>query len=79
LEAALPVYSGQTLHATADGYGLLWTGFGVGAFAGVLILTKLSHRWRPSVALPMISVFWPRSPSRFSDHRLQRLSKSNGF
>jgi MFS family permease len=32
LEAALPVYSGQTLHANADGYGLLWTGFGVGAF-----------------------------------------------
>ena len=30
LEAALPVYSGQTLHANADGYGLLWTGFGMG-------------------------------------------------
>jgi len=37
LEAALPVYSSQTLHANADGYGLLWTGFGAGAFAGVLI------------------------------------------
>ena len=34
LEAALPVYISQTLHANADGYGLLWTGFGVGAFAG---------------------------------------------
>jgi len=58
LEAALPVYSGQTLHANADGYGLLWTGFGMGAFAGVLTLTKLSQRWRPSIALPMIAVFW---------------------
>jgi MFS family permease len=58
LEAALPVYTGQTLHANADGYGLLWTGFGVGAFAGVLTLTKLSHRWRPSIALPMIAVLW---------------------
>ena len=27
LEVALPVYSVQTLHANADGYGLLWTGF----------------------------------------------------
>ena len=52
LEAALPVYSSQTLHANASGYGLLWTGFGVGAFAGVLTLTKLSHRWRPNIALP---------------------------
>src|SRR5215831_16028179 len=58
LEAALPVYSSQTLGANADGYGLLWTGFGVGAFAGVLMLTKLSHRWRPSIALPMIAVLW---------------------
>jgi predicted MFS family arabinose efflux permease len=58
LEAALPAYSRQTLHANADGYGLLWTGFGVGAFAGVLTLTKLSHRLRPSIALPMIAVLW---------------------
>jgi MFS family permease len=58
LEAALPVYSRQTLHATAGDYGLLWSGFGAGAFAGVLTLTKLSHRWRPSIALPMIAVLW---------------------
>jgi predicted MFS family arabinose efflux permease len=58
LEAALPVYSGQTLHANAGGYGLLWTGFGMGAFAGVLTLTRLSHRWRPGIALPMIAVLW---------------------
>src|SRR5262249_48270003 len=58
LEAALPVYSERALHANADGYGLLWTGFGVGAFAGVLILTKLSPRWQPSVVLPVIAVLW---------------------
>ncbi len=58
LEAALPVYSSRALHANADGYGLLWTGFGVGAFVGVLTLTRLSRRWRPSIALPMIAVLW---------------------
>src|SRR6202046_1566318 len=58
LEAALPVYSRQTLHANAEGYGLLWTGFGMGAFAGVLTLTKLSRRWRPGIALPTIAVLW---------------------
>jgi len=58
LEAALPIYSSQTLHAGAGGYGLLWTGFGVGAFAGVLTLTRLSRRWRPGLALPMIAVLW---------------------
>ena len=58
LEAALPVYSIQALHANAGGYGLLWTGFGVGAFAGVLTLTRLSRRWRPSVTLPLIAVLW---------------------
>jgi MFS family permease len=58
LEAALPVYGRQTLHASAGGYGLLWTGFGIGAFAGVLILTRLSHRWWPGIALPMIAVLW---------------------
>jgi MFS family permease len=58
LEAALPVYSGQALRANASAYGLLWTGFGVGAFAGVLTLTRLARRWRPSIALPLIAVLW---------------------
>jgi len=58
LEAALPVYSGQTLSANAGGYGLLWTGFGIGAFAGVVTLTRISSRWRPSIVLPLIAVLW---------------------
>jgi hypothetical protein len=59
LLALLPVYSGQTLHTYADGYGLLWTGFGIGAFAAVLTLTKLSYRWRrPSLVVPIIAVLW---------------------
>lgn len=58
LEAALPVYAKQSLHADAGGYGLLWTGFGVGAFAGVLILTRLARSWRPGIALPLIAVLW---------------------
>lgn len=56
LEAALPVYSSRTLHTNADGYGLLWTGFGIGAFLGVIMLTRLSTRWRPSIALPLIAI-----------------------
>jgi MFS family permease len=58
LEAALPIYAKQTLRAGASGYGLLWTSFGTGAFAGVLMLTRLSRRWRPSIALPAIAVLW---------------------
>jgi predicted MFS family arabinose efflux permease len=58
LEAALPLYASQSLHVHADGFGLLWTGFGVGAFAGVLALARFSTGWRPSVALPMIAVVW---------------------
>jgi predicted MFS family arabinose efflux permease len=58
LEVALPVYSSQTLHANASGYGLLWTGFGIGAFLGVMTLTRLARRWRPSIALPLIAVLW---------------------
>jgi MFS family permease len=58
LEAALPVYSSQTLHANAEGFGLLWTGFGIGAFLGVITLTRLSTHWRPSIALPLIAVLW---------------------
>ena len=54
----MPVYSSQTLHANANGYGLLWTGFGIGAFLGVMTLTRLSTRWRPSIALPLVAVFW---------------------
>lgn len=58
LEAALPVYSSRTLHASAGGYGLLWTGFGIGAFLGVIVLTRLATRWRPSITLPLIAVLW---------------------
>lgn len=31
---------------------------GTAAAVGVLALTRLSHRWRPSIALPMIAVLW---------------------
>lgn len=58
LEAALPVYSSQTLHANAASYGLLWTGFGIGAFLGIITLTRFSTRWRPSITLPLIAVLW---------------------
>ena len=69
LEAALPVYSSQALKASAGGYGLLWTGFGVGAFAGVLTLTRLSHRWRPS------AINWSRTSAKNSSSRITRALK----
>jgi hypothetical protein len=37
---------------------MLIHGLGLGAFADVVTLTKLSHRWRPSIALPLIAVLW---------------------
>ena len=47
-----------TLHTGAAGYGVLWSGFGVGALAGVLFLTRFMARWRPGITLPLIAVLW---------------------
>lgn len=58
LEAALPLYSRLTLHTGAEGYGVLWSGFGVGALAGVLFLTRLMAHWHPGIMLPLIAVLW---------------------
>ncbi len=37
LEAALPLYSVDVLGTDARGYGLLWTGLGIGALVGTLL------------------------------------------
>jgi MFS family permease len=58
LEAALPVYSEKILHAGAMGYGLLWSGFGVGALIGVLLISFWTTRFRPGIMLPLIAVLW---------------------
>lgn len=58
LEVALPVYNQTVLHASASGYGLLWTGFGIGAVAGALGTNLVARYPRPGVLLAGIAVLW---------------------
>lgn len=58
LEAALPLYSNSVLHVGAQGYGLLWTGFGVGALAGAFCTGLVAARARPGITQPLIAVLW---------------------
>lgn len=58
LEAALPIYSERVLHAGAEGYGLLWTGFGVGALIGALLTGFVAARFQPRVTQPLIAILW---------------------
>ncbi len=58
LEAALPVYSKVTLHSNAVGYGLLWTGFGIGALVGAVGTGLVARRRRPGILLAGIAVLW---------------------
>jgi MFS family permease len=58
LEAALPLYSDKILHAGVQGYGLLWTGFGVGALAGALLTGFVATRFRPGLSQPLIALLW---------------------
>jgi predicted MFS family arabinose efflux permease len=56
LEAALPLYSDKILHAGVQGYGLLWTGFGVGALIGALFTSFVAARFRPGMSQPLIAL-----------------------
>ncbi|WP_165423186.1 MFS transporter [Ktedonosporobacter rubrisoli] len=58
LEAALPIYSDKILHAGASGYGLLWSGFGVGALLGILPTSFIAARFRPGLTQPFIAILW---------------------
>ncbi|MGH2486737.1 MAG: MFS transporter [Ktedonobacterales bacterium] len=58
LEAALPIYNQLVLHAGATGYGLLWTGFGVGAVLGALGTNLVAHARRPGLLLASIAILW---------------------
>jgi MFS family permease len=58
LEVALPIYNQDALHAGATGYGLLWTGFGVGAVVGALGTTLVARYRRPGLLLAGIAVLW---------------------
>ena len=58
LEAALPLFSDRILQADAQGYGLLWTGFGVGALVGALCTNVVATRVRPGISQPLIAILW---------------------
>lgn len=58
LEPALPIYSRDFLKAGASGYGLLWSGFGVGALLGLLTIPRLGRRSRPGVTFSAIATLW---------------------
>jgi predicted MFS family arabinose efflux permease len=58
LEAALPLYSGRILHAGAQGYGLLWTGYGLGALVGALCTGVVATHVRPGISQPLIAILW---------------------
>lgn len=58
LEAALPLYTDRILSAGPTGYGLLWTGFGVGALVGALLTGLVAARFRPGVTQPLIAILW---------------------
>ncbi len=58
LEAALPLYSVEVLQTGAQGYGLLWTALGVGAFVGTLLTSVVNRYVRLGLALPLIALLW---------------------
>jgi predicted MFS family arabinose efflux permease len=58
LEVALPVYNQRVLHAGAIGFGLLWTGFGIGAVVGALGTGLVARLRRPGLLLASIAVLW---------------------
>ena len=57
LEPALPVYS-QDIHIGATGFGLLWTGFGIGALVGLAAIPWAGLRSRPGVIFSVIAILW---------------------
>ena len=58
LEPALPIYSRDVLRAGASGFGLLWSGFGVGALLGLLTIRWLRGWPRPGVIFATIAILW---------------------
>lgn len=58
LESALPLYSDKILHAGAEGYGMLWSAFGVGALIGVFFTGFIAARLRPGITQPTIAILW---------------------
>lgn len=58
LEPAHPLYSRDVLKAGASGYGLLWSGLGVGAVLGLLTIPWVGRRSRPGMTFSAIAALW---------------------
>lgn len=58
LEPALPIYARDTLRGGATAYGLLWSGFGVGALVGLLAIPFVAKQPRPGVLFALIALLW---------------------
>jgi MFS family permease len=58
LEPALPIYSRDVLKAGAAGFGLLWSGYGVGALLGLFAVGAIAARGRPGIVLATIAILW---------------------
>ncbi len=58
LEPALPIFARDTVHGGATAYGLLWSGFGVGALVGLLAIPFVGRQPRPGVVFALIAILW---------------------
>ncbi len=56
-EPALPSFVRDDLGGEADAYGVVWTAFGIGALATVVLAPRLS-RWRPGVVNAVGAAVW---------------------
>ena len=58
LEVALPIAARSTYHASAVGYGLLWTSYAIGSVSGLLVLRGQYQRAPTTIMLSSIAVMW---------------------
>jgi len=58
LEPAMPIYAKEVLAVGVEGYGLLWSSFGIGALLGLLITPRVATYGRPGITFALIALLW---------------------
>ncbi len=58
LEPALPLFTERILRADADAYGLIWTGFGIGAALSFALIGPLTRIRHAGVIAALIAIAW---------------------